>query len=113
MGNAQKADIWSCGVIMYAMLYGKYPFDATQRNFARQIVNANYTIPQVRFLVILASREATGCCLTGSMGGSGRAETCLPAFCGCCDHRRLAELSLFICCQSIALLDSAAGWPPA
>ena len=33
---------------MYAMLFGKYPFDATQRNFARQIVNAQYTIPQVR-----------------------------------------------------------------
>ena len=44
---SQKADIWSCGVILYAMLFGKYPFDAQQRNFARHIVNAQYSIPQV------------------------------------------------------------------
>ena len=46
----QKADIWSCGVILYAMLFGKYPFDAQQRNFARHIVNAHYSIPQVTAL---------------------------------------------------------------
>ncbi|KAK9803878.1 hypothetical protein WJX72_001318 [[Myrmecia] bisecta] len=43
--DAKQADIWSCGVILYAMIYGKYPFDAKEPRFARKIVAAQYTIP--------------------------------------------------------------------
>ncbi|KAK9918091.1 hypothetical protein WJX75_001144 [Coccomyxa subellipsoidea] len=46
--DAKKADIWSCGVILYAMLYGKYPFDAKEARFARKIVTADYKLlPEV------------------------------------------------------------------
>lgn len=42
----QKADLWSCGVLLYALLYGRYPFDAEQKYYVRKIVAAEYVIPQ-------------------------------------------------------------------
>lgn len=42
--DAKVADIWSSGVILYAMLYGKYPFDAKEARFARKIVAADYKL---------------------------------------------------------------------
>ena len=41
----QMADIWSCGVILYAMLFGRYPFNARERDYARKIVSAQYVLP--------------------------------------------------------------------
>ena len=42
----QKADLWSCGVILFSLLYGRYPFDASEKHYTRKIVTADYTIPQ-------------------------------------------------------------------
>ncbi|GAB4818130.1 hypothetical protein N2152v2_005176 [Parachlorella kessleri] len=43
--DAKRADIWSAGIIMYAMLFGQYPFDARDPRFARKVVTGAYTIP--------------------------------------------------------------------
>ncbi len=43
--GVQKADIWSCGVILYAMLYGCYPFSNKEQDYIRKIVTASYHLP--------------------------------------------------------------------
>lgn len=43
--DAKKADIWSCGVILYAMLYGCYPFSNKEPDYIRKIVTATYHMP--------------------------------------------------------------------
>eukprot|EP00252_Welwitschia_mirabilis_P013562 TRINITY_DN2980_c0_g1_i1.p3 TRINITY_DN2980_c0_g1~~TRINITY_DN2980_c0_g1_i1.p3 ORF type:complete len:154 (-),score=16.14 TRINITY_DN2980_c0_g1_i1:512-973(-) len=52
---AQRADIWSCGVILYVMLVGAYPFEDPNdpKNFGKtiqRIINVRYTIPPYVFL---------------------------------------------------------------
>lgn len=47
----QKADIWSCGIILYAMLFGKHPFDVDDKLFMRKLVLARYTLPAVGLLL--------------------------------------------------------------
>jgi serine/threonine protein kinase len=42
----QMADIWSCGIILYAMLFGRYPFNARERDYAKKIVRAQYVVPE-------------------------------------------------------------------
>ena len=44
--DARKSDIWSCGVIMYALSSGKMPwFGKTQAHIYSQIKKANYEMP--------------------------------------------------------------------
>ena len=40
----QKADIWSCGVILYTLIYGCYPFNKEEKNYANKIVGAVYRL---------------------------------------------------------------------
>ncbi|KAK9915501.1 hypothetical protein WJX75_000010 [Coccomyxa subellipsoidea] len=44
--DAKMADIWSCGIILYAMLFGRYPFNARERDYAKKIVRAQYVVPE-------------------------------------------------------------------
>jgi len=49
----QTADIWSCGVFLYVMMVGSYPFERPEdkkkpdklRRMIQRIVNVEYTIP--------------------------------------------------------------------
>ncbi|KAI3431793.1 hypothetical protein D9Q98_010546 [Chlorella vulgaris] len=44
--DAKKADIWSAGVILYTMLFGKYPFDNRDKDFASRILRGQYPLPE-------------------------------------------------------------------
>lgn len=48
--NGFKADMWSCGVVLYVMLYGCYPFEErddprNMRKTFNNIINCRYTMP--------------------------------------------------------------------
>lgn len=43
--GSQKADTWACGVILYTMLYGCYPFSNTEPDYLVRISRADYEIP--------------------------------------------------------------------
>jgi 5'-AMP-activated protein kinase catalytic alpha subunit len=42
-----KSDIWSCGVVLYAMLCGFLPFeDQKTSNLYKKILSAEYSLPK-------------------------------------------------------------------
>lgn len=41
----QVADIWSCGIVLYAMLCGRYPFDTKDSAYLRKVLQAEYAVP--------------------------------------------------------------------
>ncbi|CAD8050287.1 unnamed protein product [Paramecium sonneborni] len=45
--NGQLTDIWSCGIILFAMICGYLPFDdINTQNLYQKIINAEYTFPK-------------------------------------------------------------------
>jgi serine/threonine protein kinase len=45
---AQKVDMWACGVILYTMLYGKYPFpDDDPLEQRRRMIEKKFDTPEL------------------------------------------------------------------
>ena len=46
----EKCDIWSCGIIMYVLLSGEYPFVGhTEKEITQKILNGNFTFSSPKF----------------------------------------------------------------
>ena len=50
---SKECDIWSFGVLLYVLLSGKYPFDASNRtDLFEKIRSGSYTFPSTQFKLI-------------------------------------------------------------
>ena len=70
----QQADIWSIGIILYTILYGRYPFNTNDPDHQRQFINAQYALPQdvnVSHIAVCAM-----CCLTCSQPEAAGSYSC-------------------------------------
>lgn len=46
--HGSQVDIWSCGVILFALICGYLPFeDPNTANLYKKILNGEYTIPKI------------------------------------------------------------------
>ncbi|ELP95184.1 calcium-dependent protein kinase, putative [Entamoeba invadens IP1] len=41
-----KVDIWACGVVMYSLLFGKFPFDGEGQELVANILRGKFTFPK-------------------------------------------------------------------
>jgi serine/threonine-protein kinase SRK2 len=69
----QQADVWSCGVLLYTMLFGSYPFEdpEDQRNYSKtiqRISKVEYYFPQN----IQVTRECTDLLVRILVGDPGQ-----------------------------------------
>lgn len=71
----QAADLWSVGVILFAMLIGRYPFSQRESNVARNIVSATYSLPDD----VQARRLPATCFGRSNASPCMRARACVPA----------------------------------
>lgn len=55
--NGMKADIWSCGVILYALLTGKLPFDEENDNIRRLFNKIRFESPKIPRTIPLDCKE--------------------------------------------------------
>ena len=77
----QKADIWSCGIILFAILFGRYPFDAREPRFARKIVKAQYSLPMVRIFPARRDHTHRAECVNVNWSFWAKASTALQLTC--------------------------------
>lgn len=43
--DAKKADVWSCGIILYAMVYGYYPFNPADPKLPKKMMEGQISYP--------------------------------------------------------------------
>ena len=97
----QQADIWSMGIILFTILYGRYPFNSNDADYPRQVVDAQYTLPQD--VNVCACSHWAGSLAVSHMTQLHPAEQQGPAFgqhsqaCWSCKLFMLVHLSLCGC----------------